>query len=238
MENITADFGKLYHPVKALVVYRSEGADSNCYVEAFDMDEDGFMVNAHPLATTESRALAKALDVSDALKKAFLRPKGLMPSNVLYINPEQNGFAIWHTPPMSANLFFAPQLDIPNGTANLPHLLWVAAKSGLQVFALKDTDQPTLDTELYHAPFFNLYKNGKVCMGTVKVKVNEHSYLEEFMSQWQEYFFNSYFSHHIGGHQPTKKNLRTLWKGLMNTKKKFPQSALLQTKFTLKDLLK
>lgn len=238
MENITENFGTLYKPVKALMIYRPEGRSTDSYVEAFDMDAEGFMVNAHPLSVQESKGLSKALDVSAALKRGYLKSKGLMPKNVLYINADQDGFALWHTPAMEADLFFVEDLGIPDGRAKVPPLLWKADRHALRVYALNTKEEIDPETVLYHAPFFNMYADGRVCMGTVRRKFAEDCSLEEFMEQWQQYFFNSYFSHHIGSHNPVRGNLSALWAKLIGTGNPFPVKALQKTKFTLKNLLK
>lgn len=238
MENITENFGKLYKPVKALIIYSPEGSTGESYVEAFDMDAEGFMVNAHPLSVQESKRLSKALDVSGTLKRGYLKPKGLMPKNVLYINADQDGYALWHTPAMEADLFFVEGLDIPNGRAKVPPLLWKADRHNLRVYALNTKEGIDPESVLYHAPFFNMYTDGKVCMGTVRRQFAEDCCLEEFMEQWQQYFFNSYFSHHVGSHNPVKGNLSSLWAKQIGTGKTFPVKALQKSKFILKDLLK
>lgn len=237
MNDITQSLGTLYHPVKALVVFRAKANDS-CYVEAYDMDSIGRPINAHPLGIAESKALAKALDASGGLKRSFLKPKGLLPEKLLYINPEHNGYAIWYTPPMKTDLYFIDGLNIPCGKANVPALIWKAGKKELYLYAFNGREKPTEDTPLCHAPFFNLHPNGKVCMGTVAVNIKEDCSLEEFIGQWQAFFFNSYFSHLIAEHNPVKGNIVQLWQSLSTSSKKFPERSLKKTSLTLKKLLK
>ncbi|MFA6151987.1 MAG: PRTRC system protein B [Chitinophagaceae bacterium] len=237
MNNIIENIGSLYQPVKALLVYKGTGLGSSCYVEAYDMDENGSPVNAHPLSLAEGTALAKSLDTSGDLKRSFLKPRGLMPENILYINPDLNGNAIWFTPAMERELFFVEGLDIPNGLAKVPPLIWKATKDRLCIYAFKSKTKPDIATELYHAPFLNMYQSGKVCMGTVKVKIKDDCMLEDFMEQWQQYFFNSYFSHSIDGHNPVKGNICQLWKETIEANKKIPSKSLIKTTLTLKNIL-
>ena len=240
MKDITQTFGALYHPVKAFVVYQEKTRNKilgNNYVAAYDMDANGYPINAHPLAIAESIALAKALDVSQELKRSFLKPKGLLPENILYINPDHNGYVIWHTPMMQTELYFVNGLDIPNGKATVPPLLWKASKGSLNVYALYNDSKPAIETSLYHAPFFNLHEDGNVCMGTVAVNITSNCMLEDFMEHWQQYFFNSYFSHLIHK-KPVKGNIVQLWQSLVGSRKKFPLKSLIKTKLTIKNLLK
>src|ERR1700709_184878 len=100
MNNISTAFGSLYHPQKAFLIYQQQGSANGdkIYIESYDIAPNGNPVNAHPLSVTEGAALAKALQINENSKGSFLKSAGLLPKNLLYINCEKNGFAIWHTP--------------------------------------------------------------------------------------------------------------------------------------------
>ncbi|SHH84624.1 PRTRC system protein B [Flavobacterium johnsoniae] len=237
MKDITQTFGTLYNPVKAFVVYQKNSAEKYIYVEAYDMDKNGCPINAHPLSLKESTELATALDTSDELTRKFLKPSGLLPKNVLHLNPEQNGSALWYTPAQKVSLFFVESLGIPNGEAFIPPLLWKASKNTLSIYAMDTETEINQQTALYHAPFFNLYNDGRVCMGTVSIKIKANCHLEEFISLWEKYFFNSYFSHLIGNKSPVKGNVIQLWQKLMGSDKPFPVKSLLKNGLTIKRIL-
>lgn len=237
MTDITENFGTLYRPIKTLVVYEEKSTSKSIYVESYDMDEKGYPINAHPLTAKESIALANALDTSEELQRNFLRPLGLMPKNILHINPAQDGYAVWQTPAQNVGLFFIEDLNIPCGKAAVPPLIWKGSKTTLWVYAVSSLENLTEQTTLCHSPFFNGYSDGKVCMGTVKINIPADCLLEEFISLWQTYFFNSYFSHLLGQRSPVKGNIIQLWKSLIGTRKKFPVKVLLPIGFTLKKIL-
>ncbi|MFV8328185.1 PRTRC system protein B [Flavobacterium sp. ZS1P14] len=237
MKDITATFGTLYNPVKAFVVYQKNTADKTIYVEAYDMDKNGCPINAHPLSLRESTQLANALDTSDELKRNFLKPSGLLPKNVLFINPDHDGYAVWHTPSQRVDLFFVDGLAIPNGKVSMPPLVWKASKNTLWIYAMDSDKEINEQTALAHAPFFNLYTDGKVCMGTVSISIKTDCLLEEFIQQWEQYFFNSYFSHLIGDASPVKGNIIQLWQNLVFNGKPFPMKSLLKNGLTIKNLL-
>lgn len=90
---------------------------------------------------------------------------------------------------------------------------------------------------LYHAPFFNVYDSGSVCMGTVDINIKNSASIEEFTEAWEKYFFNSYFSHLMNGHNPIKGNCVNLWKELIDIGNPFPKLLLKKTNKTLKNLL-
>lgn len=238
MKDITQNFGTLYYPIAALVIYQTKGSNNDTYVEHFDMDSSGNPINAHPLTEREAAALAKSLNTKKEMAKAFLKPSGILPTNVLHINPSENGTLLWYTKSRKEKLFFSDSLEIPNGIAEVPALLWLASKQSLSVFALATDRRPTDNTALYHAPFFNVYDNGNVCMGTVDVSIKNSASAEDFMTAWEHYFFNSYFSHLLNDHNPINGNCVALWKDLIETGKNFPKEVLKKTNRTLKNLLK
>jgi len=237
MKNITDNFGSMYTPVKALVVFQKNDAQGSTYVESYDMDANGYPINAHQLSLSESSALANALDTSDELRRNFLKSLGLLPKNMLYINPDHDGYAIWYTPAMEVPLFFVEKLGIPNGTAAIPSLLWKASKKDLYIFALDGVEEIEEQTPLYRAPFFNIYDDGRVCMGTVSVDVQPDCLLQEFMQLWESYFFNSYFSHLVGGKSPVQGNIIQLWQSLIRSGEEFPIPVLVKNGMNLKRLL-
>jgi PRTRC genetic system protein B len=236
MNDIMENFGTLYHPVSALVFYQAERHHKDIYVEYFDMDKNGLPINAHPLTVKESKQLATALKVAREKKEPCLKCEGVMESRILHIDAVY-GRAAWFTKAMQRELFFTESLGIPKGRANVPPMLWIATRHRLTVFALDSNRRPTLNTKLYHAPFFNVYENGEVCMGTVDVRIKKTASVEEFTSAWESYFFQSYFSHLLKDHNPIKGNPVSLWENLIATGETFPKEVLKTTMNTLKNLL-
>lgn len=234
MRDITNELGTLYHPVKALVIY-TDICSKDCYVEAHDMDDNGYPINAHPLSVKESTSLSKMLDTAPKRQHGFLHPQGLMPSNVLHTNGD--GYMLWYTPAQRQQLLFTKDLQIPDGIASLPPLLWKASRDSLYIYSIPYDTNISLDTQLAYAPFFNIYEDGKVCMGTVNTDMRNIHHLEAFITQWQQYFFNSYFSHLIRAHAPVKGNIIQLWQQLVGSRRKFPVKQLIPTQLTIKDLI-
>lgn len=238
LNDITQDFGTLYYPKSALVFYENKGRAKDVYVEHFDMDKSGNPINAHPLTVREANILVKALRTEKDKDKAFLKSSGILPTNILYLNPSaEKGTVIWYTKAKQRKLFFVDGLQIPNGKAYVPSMIWKASKNSLTVFALACDRRPTDKTKLYCAPFFNVYEDGKVCMGTVSIGIKKSASVEEFINAWEHYFFNSYFSHLMGKHKPLKGDCIKVWKDLVNTDKFFPKEILKATNKTFKNLL-
>lgn len=235
--DITDSFGTLYHPKSALLFYETEGYNPQIYVENYDIDENGSPINAHPLTVREAQRLSKTLNIQNKKDKDFLKPRGVISTNILFIDASENGKVIWFTKSQKQHLLFSERLSIPNGQANIPPLLWCANKQGMKIFALTGNRRPNPNTSLFYAPFFNVYECGSVCMGTVDINIKNSTSLEEFTGQWENYFFNSYFSHLVNSHNPIKGNCVNLWKNLIENKEAFPMDILINSNLTLKNLI-
>ncbi|RZJ90139.1 MAG: PRTRC system protein B [Chryseobacterium sp.] len=236
MKNITDLFSQSYLPFKALLFYQNEKDD--LYVESYDMDALGRPINAHPLTQRESKALSESMQSRQENSSGFLCTVGLLSDRVLYVDRSGDGYAIWYTPEMRKHLIFKRDLGISNGEANLPPLLWKASKNGLSIWALANNDRPNLETKLYQAPFFNLYSDGRVCMGNVDIKFSLSIDLDQFMLHWEKLCFGSAFSHLLQGISPVKCNIVQLWQQQIGTEKPFPQKQLKRFPKLLKDIIR
>lgn len=234
MRNCIHQIGEMYYPKRAIVNYCS--ANGGVCFEYYDINRNGRLTNARPLSSNEAQALAKTMHAFTGADTGFLAPQSILNGDVLYLSTGETGRAIWYTPAGHRQLLFSESLNIPCGQFQLPALIWCATATELRLFAIRDFHTPKQETPLYHAPFFNLYRNGKVCMGTVNKRFPPDCSLEEFRHRWQEYFFNSYFTHLIDQHIPIK-DIVSLWQNLGRTGAPFPTSKLKPASLTLKNLL-
>lgn len=234
MEDITNRFETYFDPTCALVFYQCKTGINEAYVEYFDM-ENGIPINPHPLSVNEGKRLATALQV-DEEDLNHLKSDGIIPSNLLAFDAK-SAKIVWHTKAQFRELFFNKNLEIESGKAHIPPLVWIADRENLHLFALSTSRKPTVSTSLYYAPFFNVYEDGSVCMGTVDIALAETGSIKELMSHWENYFFNSYFSHLMADHNPVNGNCVLLWQNLIDNGKSFPTEMLIKTSKKLKDIL-
>jgi hypothetical protein len=75
-------------------------------------------------------------------------------------------------------------------------------------------------------------------MGNVQIKIDRNTCLEDFMAQWEKYFFGSYFSHLIGNTIRTKENIVALWQNQVATNDKFPDQTLISCNLKLNQLIR
>ncbi|MGE6397362.1 PRTRC system protein B [Chryseobacterium scophthalmum] len=234
MEDITNSFETYFEPTCALVFYQSKGCYSDTYVEYFDM-ENGVPINPHPLSVNEGKRLATALQV-DEENVNLLKSDGIVNSNLLSFDAK-SATVVWYTKAQFRELFFNNNLGIKSGKAHIPPMVWIADREKLHLFALATGRKPSVNTPLFYAPFFNIYEDGSVCMGTVDISLTETGSVNELMNHWESYFFNSYFSHLMADHNPVNGNCVILWENLIDNNKLFPTEMLVKTSKKLKDIL-
>ncbi len=166
------------------VVYEIPGADygHQSYIEHREI-KDGVLGAGNPL--TKSALVNLCSLTLPQLKKVAYSPE-----SVISYAPACD-FIMWWKPAGIQRLYFDKKLEIKNGTAPVPALLFAVQGRALYVWALKDNSRPDPDTEIYHAPFYNIYENSGVCMGNTKLP--EHT-APESIHLWEKQFFDSAFS--------------------------------------------
>lgn len=153
------------------------------------------------------------------------------------------GRLIWWTPPRKRAMFFkgSSHSVLPvtgNAICPNPGLVFMAGPRTLHVFAFTGDAAPTRQTKLYQAPFFNVWSDGKVCVGNATVPADDQ---RSNLDAWERFFFGSHFTHPNFG----QKDRLTLgvepcafWqKQLKRPTKTFPERVLVDIKLTVNDLL-
>ena len=239
----TAQLIKKYNPTIAIVVYEAEGKESysdDYYLESHRI-EDGKIMEGKPLL---QETLNGIVDVFFDDRKNRTNISGFIPENLLSFETLLGGKyeMTWYRPEETRHIYFKEDLHLPSGKTWVPALIYKVNGNSLDVFALKSNERPNEHTKLYVPPFHNVDNNGSVCLGSAKVKKpTENTYLN-IMKYWEDMFWNSEFTHLAGRENPTKSNLNTLWKRLVQSNTKLKWSNLidelkpLKTR-TVKDLL-
>lgn len=134
--------------------------------------------------------------------------RDVIPENLLV---GEYGIVAWWAPSARRPLFFdtrtAIDQELSGQIALHPPLVFVGKPGHLSVYALKDNRRPTRDTELFRAPYLNLYAMGAMCPGNLPLP---QAALASDIPQYEEAFFDSSFTHantykgplvtHPGGH--------------------------------------
>jgi PRTRC genetic system protein B len=192
---------------------------------------DGTPTAFAPLSDEVSGVFARAMGaVADCKVGGFINPQ------ILYTS--FNGIkpiVAWYTEPQKRRLLCSPSLGIQTVTINLPWLLWVYDDKEVKMYACKE--KPSPDTKLFHAPFPNVYEDGRVCLGGGTKVLDKTMYSFESVMQAADLaFFGTQFNHQ---HNPgIKGNLISLYKKMNGTDEPFPLNVLKPIRKTLKSVLK
>lgn len=140
-------------------------------------------------------------------------PLEVLPPSVLCRTPD---VTVWWRPAGVAPVFYNLAKESKDDDAlalkrsalqwssgrNLPHppLVFKATRSALWVRALATNERPVASTRLYEAPYFNVAKDGMVCLGSMR---RPSSRGVGALSQWESGFFDSEFTHPLAGTRMT-----------------------------------
>lgn len=144
---------------------------------------------------------------------------------------------VWFTLPCVKRMAFAYAGLTEAGAASQPGMLWLAWRRALWVFALETNDgRPKLSDPVCHAPHFNVWKGGRVCLGSMPVP-NRMS-----PGAWLSSFYGSEFSHPNDGATWQVKHrggVTALWRKLMKEggRKPFPVNTLVRTGATIEQIV-
>jgi PRTRC genetic system protein B len=181
------------------------------------------------LVTTEFvRELVKGLGRNTILE--------VLPDNVL----ARNEFVTaWWTPAAARTLFFHENTELAPITGKkfpTPALVFKITSGGqLSIRALAESRRPERGTALFHASFWNVYLDGKVCHGTMRVPQDLSL---ESLPHWEKAFFGSNFSHTIRDEVCLHPAGSTgLWKQLAGAFGTFPVGFLKPSGDTLEEFV-
>jgi len=171
-----------------------------------------------------------------ALLPESQRGTGLLPESILATGVDH---MVWWVKPALREMWFScKELGgerhalVPN-----PGLVMITCQSGWHVFALKGKDRPTSDTQLYQAPYFNVWRDGKICTGTARTPKGAK---RKQPTAWEDAFFGSYFTHpnlHAPEKLVAKGSVYKFWKDMLDGRyQRFPEGVLAPAKQTLQSV--
>lgn len=151
---------------------------------------------------------------------------------------------VWWTPPAMRPMFFVASGKSENtfegnAVCPVPGLVWVAMPGrGFYIYAVKGNTRPTQRTQLFQSPFFNVWSDGKVCIGSAKLPSEAEKWEPQ---RWENTFFGSRFTH-PNFRQKDRLTLgvdpAVFWKQTVaKPPKSFPEKHLVQIPLTVENLL-
>lgn len=167
----------------------------------------------------------------------------MLDKNTLAFNV--NTLVFWSPPKVRHVRFICPEpMGSASGYAPHPGLIFVWKKHELSVFAVKGRKKPSLSTQIFHAPYMNLFEDGDMCLGNVVLPKPEPCNVPACEAA----FFQSYFTHANTSKQVNYPGgIYSLWIDLLKPEgdgsSVFPEEVLVPKtpvngkKYTVADLL-
>lgn len=226
-----------FRPQLAIVVYESSMAP-NYYLESHDINPDGSLSAGRPLL---QETIQDMVDLFFEERQNRSKVTGIIPENLLSFNllPGGKYKMVWYRPMEERVIHFAAALKIPIAKVWVPAMVYVVERN-LSVFAINGNERPGESTQLFHAPFHNVYDNGEVCLGNAKVKKPINPTYSDLMKYWEDLFWLSEFTH-LNGDNKTKSDMNVVWRKMVKSKRKLSWSDIDELKpyknHTLKKLI-
>jgi PRTRC genetic system protein B len=218
---------KRLSPTQAIIVYRDSSEYNPLYfLEKREIRNQGgkyILMAPVPLADDVLKDIAKSYVKSNSLNMDF---GSLIAPHMLYgLNKPGKLVVMWYRPAMKRVLNFDTILKIKgSSTVEVPATLYVLINTNLYIYALMTNDRPELKTKLYKAPFFNIYDDGRVCLGTARVGSVREKTFELEAHRYERAFFMAEQNGGGGTQNTCKTPLAALWNGLIKKKGPFPSS--------------
>lgn len=211
-----------YKLKRAILIYESGYTDS--YATLNDISDAGTIGAGVPLGTAALRTALGGLRASGGIG-------GWLASSVLYIDQER---IVWHSPARVRPMFFKSAGALKNRHGPTPHpgLVFAVSHHDWHVVAVTDL-RPGPGCAVHHAPYFNVFADGRICTGNVQLPKH---LTPEHLEQFEDAFFRSHFT--VSNHKDITthpEGPHALWGELLDAKHKttFPTHYLSPTKRTL-----
>lgn len=125
-------------------------------------------------------------------EKKFLKLKGIIPENLIYCNHDNTGlYLMWYNKPQKRDIKYTDNLKDKAGTYLFNNILYLIHNDKFYIYEFDKFNG--LKTNIKNLSISNVGKSGDVCLGGVKIKNKE--YFEDLMIEYENAFWNSYFSH-------------------------------------------
>ena len=238
----------------AVLVYESQGGgatESYAYATVHGIETNGkqLRLEAGKPATKEvCAALARSLGAASTLS-------GFIPEDLLYLGARA---LVWWRRPAPATMYFnttksaagdqrenkahAGLIGKRSGRAPQPGLVFAVTPSGWYVYAVKGVGRPDPAAQLWRAPYFNVWANGQVCTGNVRLP---ETLSTAALQRYEHAFFDSEFTHpNVGARERLlihPQGSYAFWSGMLDPTRgltEFPVDVLVDAKLTLEGLVK
>lgn len=220
---------------QAILLYGASRGGSFATVHKVHLDANGSptILPGKAMTAVAVAALAKKL--------SRRREGGFVPPNLLY--QDGSTFA-WWAPSMRRQVWFrgdAAKLGAAERSEVVPHpglVFAVSANRTWRVWAVKGAERPQADTEVFRAPYWNVWETHAICVGNVDTPRKADP---DGIPAWEDAFFRSYFTHPNGNSKLVnyRGGAYGFWRDMLDGRHhEFPERVLISTGSTLEKALK
>ncbi|BDT74026.1 hypothetical protein os4_35790 (plasmid) [Comamonadaceae bacterium OS-4] len=166
---------------------------------------------------TSKQLLAFTQQIINPLRMEASRDRQveITPARVLLSDPVNDLTVWWRQAQPTPQFFDCDELGAIQGVCHMPSLVFAQHGTGLSMCAVAGNQRPTNDSKVFHAPMFNTYTDGGVCLGEVSLRS---------ITKWTDMdanennFLRGINTHPNGGHVKTKypTGIFALWRDLVN----------------------
>ena len=214
----------------AILFYGSSGNPQAAFasIHPVQVGADGIPVIKPGTPATRAGVLAALRTLIDERMAPCILPSHLLATGADHL--------VWYRPATKRVLWFreSKMTEALSAEVPIPALVWMAnpLSDHCRVYALRDDKRPDNDTPLYQAPFFNVWANGKVCVGNAGFPKGNDALNPE---KWEEAFFGSWFTHpNTNNLFRHKEGAEAFFKDWLSGKHRvFPKAKLFPLKTTL-----
>lgn len=232
MNELTRKIQQMMVPEAAIIAYRyDDRMQSGCrhFLELRAIGKNGQMGAGTPVTYEFMNTLLESYT-----EEMSGVPAGRIPGNMLACNPRRGQEEyIWYNPPGKRRMFFHKDLNIQDGTFDLPGIVYHVRNGHMDVYAFKGR-RPSETAPLFRAPFFNV-TGASVCLGSSSLEMPRNPTFLSLLEYWERRFWLTEFSHLGGNGNPTVSNLVLVTENARNSP--FDMNELKPMNKKLKDIL-
>ncbi|WDT73656.1 MAG: hypothetical protein MPW17_22210 (plasmid) [Candidatus Manganitrophus sp.] len=150
----------------ALLYYRGDPSAAGDYwqIHSVEKDKAGVPVLREGIPV-QRRTLA---ELCKEILPSLYQNIGWIDPGLLAYGAGSEGPLLFWRPSIRRSIYFGRTLKLESGIVTWPALVFLARPKELHVFAVNADQRPELDTPLLMPPFFNIYEDCRVCLGTTR----------------------------------------------------------------------
>ncbi|HDR9034421.1 PRTRC system protein B [Burkholderia sp. AU32262] len=211
----------------ALLLYRNK-SDTHVYVTR----HAARVVGGVPTLLAGEPVTERQLAAFAGAAAKHVGQQGFVHERVIFAGP---GVVAWWMPAGVRHVWFKTDepLGMRAGPAHQPTLLFIAQGDCRHVFALAENKRPQRGTDLFQAPYYNVYSSGSVCTGNVEIAKQPNA---ADVEHYEEEFFRSRFTHPNAAKLIQGGSISALWCQLLDGAE-FPTERLVPVDLTVESAI-